>query len=220
MSKLINLSIIGLLSLFLIACKQDNSPFKMKDVPENKTNDSVFSFAIQSDILPKKAEPTSLITAQDLPDNSIYLSVTSLDEKYFRINVHAKNIYNLNDLPLTIEYNPSLLSIGSTSENKGPIIGEELGKKIAILPSMNHVTVVGEPDPNKFNRYIISVNFLAVNGPPFNHFNGILFSLLCSSHPTINYDYPIGFVEAQSIGLDEDGNSLAVEFYGGTMSKR
>jgi hypothetical protein len=190
-----------------------------KEFPPEE-NSQTFSFAIQSAALPTEAEPSSLITVSDLPDNSIYMSVHQLAPTHFRLDIYAKKIYGLNDLPLTIEYNPNFLSIGSSSEENGPVIGEVLSNKISILPSMNHITVIGEDDPDNFQRYIISVNLLAETGPPFDYFNGKILSLYCSSHPSIRYDTPIGFVASQSMALDKNGNSLAVQFYGGTISKQ
>lgn len=205
--------------LFCFGCSpSQQSPYEFKELPPVETTDK-FSLALQAESLPVEADPLSPISVNDLPDNSIYLSVAvpSQNSTAFQINVNVKNLSGVYDIPLTLRFNPNLISIGDSGSQNGPILGSVFTSKSNIING--NISIAGENDQQTSGDYFVSINLYKYIGENQN-FSGTIASFFCQSLTPTLYDSPLGFVIDHSKILDKDGNFLSVNFYGGTLSQK
>ena len=210
--------LILLISIIFVGCKpSDNPTFTL---PEGQTPEQTaqrLSIKIRQESRPNDTDTTFTLVDADLPNESMYFSISQngFNSSSFQLNVNVKQITGIYDLPITIEYDPSILEFQFNSNTNSLIEGPIESRLRKFLPQ-NLMTLLSSPDPENQGQIVISHSLLEDLGLS-QSYSGILFSIPFRAIAPGDFKTSIGFIPSNSDVLNREGESINIQFYGGTI---
>ena len=209
---------ILLILLFLVGCKPSDNPiFNLPKNLEPEQSTQGLDIKIRQESSPNDTDTTFILAEEDLPDDSLYFSISqnSFNSSSFQLNVKVKQIIGMYDVPITIEYDPSILEFQFNTTSNSLIEGPIESRLRKFLPR-NLITLLSSPNPQKSGQIVISHSLLVDLGLN-QSYSGTLFSVPFRIIAPGNLKTSIGFIPSSSDILNRDGDSINVQFYGGTI---
>ena len=210
---------ILLISIIFVGCKPSDNPiFKLPNEPSSTPNEQRLSIDIRQEARPNDSDTTFILAETDLPDESMYfaLSENSFNSSSFQLHIKVKQVTGIYDVPITIEYDPNILEFQFNSHENSLIEGPIESRLRKFLPR-NLMTLLSSPDPQKSGQIVISHSLLEDIGLSQNY-SGILFSIPFRAIAPGNFKTSVGFIPSNSDILNRDGDSINIQFYGGTIT--
>ncbi len=212
--------IILLTLVLLMGCKpSDNPVFKLNKKIETEQIQQQLALQIREESMPEDTDTTFILSESDLPSNAIYFSITqnSFDSPSFLLNINIKDISGIYDTPITIEYDPSILQF-QFNENSNSLIEGPIASRLRKFLPENLMTLLITPDPQNLGQLVISHSILEDLGLN-QQYSGILFSIPFRAIAPADFKTSIGFLSGRSDILNRNGESINIQFYGGTITR-
>ena len=211
---------VMVISIFFLGCKPSDNPiFKLPSNVTGEQNQQRLILQIRQESRPTDTDTRFTLSEADLPNDSMYISLnqSGFGSKSFQINVKVKEISGIYDTPITIEYDPSIIEFQFTSSDNSLIEGPIESRLRKFLPQ-NLTTLLSSPNSNNPGQIIISHSLLEDLGANQNY-RGTLFSIPFRAIAPGNFKTSIGFIPSNSDILDRNGDSMNIQFYGGTITQ-
>lgn len=210
---------ILLISIIFLGCKPSDNPiFKLPNDLNSTLNQQRLNIDIRQEARPNDTDTTFILAETDLPNESMYFSLSqnSFNSSSFHLHIKVKQITGIYDVPITIEYDPNILEFQFNSQENSLIEGPIDSRLRKFLPQ-SLMILLSSPNPHKPGQIVISNSLVEDIGISQNY-NGTLFSIPFRAIVPGNFKTTVGFIPSNSDVLDRDGESINIQFYGGTIT--
>ena len=212
--------IILLISVILAGCKPSDNPiFNLPTETNTNQDQKRIILQIREESRPDDTNTTFILSESDLPNDAMFFSITqnSFDSPSFLLNINVKDVTGIYDTPITIEYDPSILQFQFNDSSNSLIEGPISSRLRKFLPQ-NLITLLSTPDPQNPGQIVISHSLLEDLGLN-QRYAGTFFSIPFRAIAPGDFKTSIGFISGKSDILDRNGDSINIQFYGGTITQ-